>query len=104
MSYEATARCHFCGGLYYLHKLVAHERICASRPRGLTIERAVRIAIDTHPEASKNGALLIRLVWMIRDGYYTEPPRERLTEPGSIMSRALLLCRKMGRPPPPDWR
>ena len=88
MSYEATARCHFCGGLYYLHKLIVHEGICASRPKRLTIVGAVKLAIGSHPEASSNTALLVRLVWQIIDGYYTEPPRARLTDPGLILTRA----------------
>ena len=88
MSPEPTGRCHFCGGVYYLWKLKIHERICSSRPDRLTVGRAVRIAVDRHPEASTNTALLVRLVWEIKDGYRTEPANGRLTEPLSIV-RAL---------------
>lgn len=57
---------------------------------------AVRIAIESHPEASRNSALLVRLVWQIRDGYRTEPTQARLTDPGSIV-RALFLFRRAFR-------
>ena len=89
MSSGPTARCLFCGALYYLQKLPVHEAICSSRPKRMTVREAVEIAIRSHPVASTNSALLVRLVWQIRDGYRAEPPRGRLTDPRSI-ARALL--------------
>jgi hypothetical protein len=85
VSYGLTARCSFCGSLYYVEKLAVHEGICSSRPSRLTVARAVRVAIGSHPEASTNGALLVRLVWEIKDGYRTDPVRGRLTEPVLIV-------------------
>ena len=93
MSRDPTARCRFCGSLYYLEKLSVHQDVCSSRPRRLTVGRAVRVAIGSNPEASTNNALLVRLVWVIRDGYRTDPARERLTEPVSII-KALQEYRK----------
>jgi hypothetical protein len=95
MSYGPTAKCHFCGGLYYRWKLTVHERICSSRPERLTVGRAVRIAIGSRPEAETNTALLVRLVWEIKDGYHTDLSRGRLTEPVSIVN-ALERFRKSG--------
>lgn len=86
VSLEPIATCHFCGGRYYVWKLAVHEEICSSRPKRLTVEDAVAIAIRSHPEASTNCSLLVRLVWEIRDGYRTAPSRERLTEPTSIVA------------------
>lgn len=83
-----TGRCIFCGGVYYLTKLADHESICSARARNLTIGRAVKVAFDAYPAASANGALLVRLVWRIRDGYFTEPPSKRLTEPHLILAKA----------------
>jgi hypothetical protein len=96
MSYGPTAKCHFCGGLYYRWKLTFHERICSSRPDRLTVGRAVRIAVASHPEASTNTALLVRLVWEIKDGYRTEPARGRLTEPLSIVKALSRLGERQG--------
>ena len=88
MSFGPTGKCSFCGGVYYLQKLAVHESICSARPRRLTVARAVRLAVELHPGASKDRALLIRLVWQIVDGYFTEPPRGRLTDPRLILARA----------------
>ncbi|MDV3292653.1 MAG: hypothetical protein LYZ70_00095 [Nitrososphaerales archaeon] len=96
MSYGPTERCSFCGGLYYVQKLAVHEGICSSRPKRLTVGRAVRLAIKSHPEASRNRALLVRLVWQIRDRYRAGPARMRLTEPGRVL-RALSLYRRARR-------
>ena len=84
MSYGPTGRCHFCRSMYYLEKLRDHEAACSSRPRRLTVGEAVRIAVETNQAASTNTALLVRLVWQIKDGYWSEPPRGRLTDPDSI--------------------
>lgn len=94
VSFQPTARCHFCGGTYYLDKLAVHEAICSLRPKRLTVMGAIRLAIRSHPEASSNSALLVRLVWEIRDGYRTEPPRGKLTDPISI-ARTVLLNKKL---------
>ncbi|MDV3294124.1 MAG: hypothetical protein LYZ70_07620 [Nitrososphaerales archaeon] len=99
MSFGPTDRCSFCGGVYYLQKLPVHESICSSRPKKLTIGKAVRFAIESHPESTTNKALLVRLVWQIVDGYRTEPPRVRLTDPGLVV-KALSLLRRAGRPSP----
>jgi hypothetical protein len=71
--------------MYYLEKLRDHEAVCSSRPRRLTVGEAVRIAVESNPAASTNTALLVRLVWQIKDGYCSEPPRDRLTDPESII-------------------
>ena len=92
MFYGATERCHFCGSIYYLEKLRGHEAICSSRPSRLTVKEAVRIAVQSNPAASTNTALLVRLVWQIKDEYWSEPPRRRLTDPDSI-TRELRLRR-----------
>jgi len=88
MSLDPTERCNFCGGVYYSWKLVEHESICSLRPRKLTVARAVRVVVKSHPQASKDRALLVRLVWQILDGYRTAPPMARLTDP-KLMLRAL---------------
>ena len=33
MSRDPTARCRYCGYVYYLEKLAAHEDVCSSRPK-----------------------------------------------------------------------
>ena len=53
--------------------------------RRLTVGQAVKIAVESHPAAYTNGALLVRLVWQNKDGYRSEPPRDRLTDPESII-------------------
>lgn len=88
MSFGPTGKCIFCGGVYYLQKLPVHESICSLKPRRLTVLRAVRVVIGLHPEASKDKALLVRLVWQVMDGYFTEPPSKRLTEPRLILGAA----------------
>jgi len=92
MFYGPTERCLFCKSQYYVDKLIAHEAICSLRPRRLTVEEAVKIAVESYPAALTNRALLVRLVWQIRDGYWSEPPRGRLTDPDSI-TRELRLRR-----------
>jgi hypothetical protein len=88
VSLDPTGRCNFCGNAYYVWKLVEHESICTMRPRMLTIAKAVRILLRSHPEASKDRALLVRLVWQVLDGYRTAVPMARLTDPGLIVARA----------------
>jgi len=44
MSRDPTARCRYCGYVYYVEKLADHERICPSRPRRNIVDKAVRIA------------------------------------------------------------
>jgi hypothetical protein len=85
MFYGPTERCHFCRSIYYLEKLRDHEALCSSRPSRLTVKEAVRIAVESNHAASTNMALLVRLVWQIKDGYWSDPPRDRLTDPGSIV-------------------
>ena len=80
-----TERCHFCRSMYYLEKLRDHEAICSLRPLKLTIGEAVRIAVESKPAVVTNTALLVRLVWQIKDDYWSEPPRDRLTDPESIV-------------------
>ena len=108
MFYGPTERCLFCKSQYYVDKLNSHEAICSMRPLKLTVGEAIRIALESHPAASTNTALLVRLVWQIKDGYLSEHPRDRLTDPESIVKefrkhrRASALSRKRdgpGRPP-----
>ena len=98
MSFGPTGKCTFCGGVYYLQKLAEHELICSMRPKRLTLAKAVRTVIDQHPEASTDMAQLVRLVWQVVDGYLTEPPRARLTDPRLVM-RALSRRSKVQRHP-----
>ena len=58
--------------------------------------RAVETAVASHPEASKDRALLVRLVWQLRDAYRTEEPFTHLTDPWLIF-RASLQGRKKQR-------
>lgn len=88
MSLDPTERCNFCGGVYYTWKLVEHESICSLRPKNLTVAKAVGIVVKSHPGASKDRALLVRLVWQIMDGYRTAPPTARLTDPSLVLARA----------------
>ena len=99
MFYGPTERCLFCKSQYYADKLNSHEAICSMRPRKLTVAEAIRIALESHPAASTNRALLVRLVWRINDGYFSEPPRGRLTDPESII-RELSLLRTVPTPRP----
>lgn len=94
MSFGPTARCFFCGRFYYIEKLGAHEPICSMRPRRLTVRRAVEMAVESHPAASRDRALLVRLVWQIRDAYRTEQPIARLTDPRLIFRASLQRRRK----------
>ena len=93
MSFGPTGRCSFCGGVYYLQKLAIHESICSMRPRRLTIAKAVATAIRLRPEASKDRALLVRLVLGLVDGYVTEAPRDKLNDPRLILARARVAMR-----------
>ena len=93
MSFGPTARCFFCGTFYYVEKLASHEIICSMRPRRLTVRKAVEIAVASRPGSSKDSALLVRLVWQIRDAYRTDQPLARLTDPRLIF-RASLRRRK----------
>ena len=97
MSFGPTGKCTFCGGVYYLQKLPVHESICSLRPRRLTVLKAVMIVIGLHPAASKDRALLVRLVWQVMDGYFTEPPSKRLTEPRLILGAARRIRREKRR-------
>jgi|GEM_PF-1732399 hypothetical protein len=85
MSFGPTERCLFCKSRYYVDKLKTHKAICSLRPRRLTVEETVKIAVEAYPAANTNKALLVRLVWKIRDGYFSEHPRDRLTDPESIV-------------------
>lgn len=90
-----TERCIFCGDVYYLQKIADHESICSMRPpRRLTIVKAVRVAVDSHPAALRDGALLVRLVWRVKDGYFTELPLRHLTEPRLILATMKRIRRK----------
>ena len=97
MQRDPTGKCTFCGGVYYLQKLAVHESICSLRPRRLSVLKAVRIVIGMHPQASKDRALLVRLVWQVMDGYFTEPPSKRLTEPRLILRAARRIRREKRR-------
>lgn len=97
MSSAPTGRCRFCGGVYYLQNLQTHESICSRRPRPLGLARAVKLALEQHPMAAGDKALLVRLVWQIFNGYRTDPPRTKLTDPALILARARSL-RKKRRP------
>jgi hypothetical protein len=92
-----TERCNFCRSMYYLDKLREHEATCSARPRRLTTGEAVGIAVGSNHAASTNTALLVRLVWQIKDGYWSEPPRDRLTDPESIV-KELKLRQKVSVP------
>ena len=85
MSFWPTARCFFCGSLYYVEKLASHEIICSMRPKRLTVKRAVATALESHPGASRDRAMLVRLVWQVRDAYRTEQPFVHLTDPRLIL-------------------
>lgn len=85
MSFGPTARCFFCGGVYYVEKLSSHELICSMRPKRLTVRRAVAMAVESRPEAARDRTLLVRLVWQIRDAYRTEQPFAHLTDPRLIL-------------------
>ena len=86
MSFGTTAKCFFCGGVYYVEKLASHEFVCSMRPRRLTVRRAVAMAVESRPGAAKDRALLVRLVWQIRDAYRTEQPFVHLTDPRLIFA------------------
>jgi hypothetical protein len=88
MSLDPTERCTFCGNVYFLWKLVEHESVCSLRPKKLTVAKAVRIVVKSHPSASKDRALLVRLVWQILDGYRTAPPMAGLADPRLVIARA----------------
>ena len=89
MSLGPTSKCFFCGAFYYTEKLGSHEFICSMRPRKLTVQKAVQMAIVYKPESSKDIALLVRLVWQLRDAYRTEKPFARLTDPRLIIRTSL---------------
>ena len=94
MSFGSTSKCFFCGASYYTEKLASHEFICSMRPRNLTLQRAIQMAIAYKPESSKDPALLVRLVWQFRDAYRTEQPFARLTDPRLILKAYLQRRRK----------
>ena len=85
MSFGPTGRCFFCGAVYYVEKLSSHEIICSMRPKRLTVRKAVEIVVESYPVASRDKALLVRLVWQIRDAYRTEQPFAHLTDPKLIL-------------------
>ncbi len=89
MSLGPTSKCFFCGASYYTEKLASHEFICSKRPSKLTVQRAIQMAIAYKPESSKDPALLVRLVWQLRDAYRTEQPFARLTDPRLILRASL---------------
>ena len=84
-SFGPTERCLFCKSRYYVDKLRDHVAVCSMKPKDLTVRRTVKIALEANPAASTNGALLVRLVWQIRDAYLTDSPLGRLTDPESVM-------------------
>jgi hypothetical protein len=88
MSFGPTGRCTFCEGIYYLEKLPAHETICSRRPVPKQLASVVRAILEVHPEALKDKALLVRLTWKIIDGYHTDPPLARLSDPAWILASA----------------
>lgn len=90
---DPVGTCRFCGYMYYIWKLSVHEPVCTLRPRRLTVIKAVKMAIKSSPRAAKDRALLVRLVWQMVDGYHTEPPPTRLTDPGLIVRRAKSITR-----------
>ena len=94
MSLGPTSKCFFCGAFYYTEKLPSHEFICSMRPRKLTVQKAVQMAIAYKPESSKDPALLVRLVWQLRDAYRTEQPFAHLTDPRLILRASLQRGRK----------
>ena len=94
MSLGPTSKCFFCGASYYTEKLASHEFICSMRPRKLTVQKAIQMAIVYKPESSKDPALLVRLVWQLRDAYRTEQPFARLTDPRLILRESLQRRRK----------
>ena len=59
MSFGPTGRCPFCGGVYYLEKLSAHEMICSRRPSQKQLAEVVRASAE---EGHENlvGSLLER--------------------------------------------
>jgi hypothetical protein len=89
MSLGPTSKCFFCGAVYYTEKLAPHEFICSMRPRRLTVRKAVEMVVASCPEASRDLALLVRLVWQLRDAYRTEQPFARLTDPRLIIRTSL---------------
>ena len=52
------------------------------------------MAVAYKPESSKDPALLVRLVWQLRDAYRTERPFARLTDPQLILRTSLQRRRK----------
>ena len=94
MSLGPTSKCFFCGAFYYTEKLASHEFICSMRPSKLTLQKAIQMAIAYKPESSKDPALLVRLVWQLRDAYRTEQPFARLTDPRLILGASLQGRRK----------
>ena len=59
MSFGPTGRCTFCGGIYYLEKLPAHEMICSRRPSQKQLAGAVRASAKEGHE-NPVGSLLER--------------------------------------------
>jgi hypothetical protein len=94
-SFGPTERCLFCRSRYYVDKLRDHVAVCSMKPRNLTVRRTVKIALEANPAASTNRALLVRLVWQIRDGYLTNHPLVRLTDP----ERAMRELRRLKKAP-----
>ena len=94
MSLGPSSKCFFCGAFYYTEKLASHEFICSMRPSKLTLQKAIQMAIAYKPESSKDPALLVRLVWQLRDAYRTEQPFAHLTDPRLILRASLLRGRK----------
>ena len=94
MSLGPSSKCFFCGAFYYTEKLASHEFICSMRPSKLTLQKAIQMAIAYRPESSNDPALLVRLVWQLRDAYRTEQPFAHLTDPRLILRASLLRGRK----------
>ena len=94
MSLGPTSKCFFCGASYYTEKLASHEFVCSMRPSKLTVQKAIQMAVAYKPESSKDPALLVRLVWQLRDAYRTEQPFARLTDPRLVLRASLQRRRK----------
>ncbi|MDG7012336.1 MAG: hypothetical protein JRN17_04515, partial [Nitrososphaerota archaeon] len=59
------------------------------------VRRAVEMAVESHPAASRDRGLLVRLVWQLRDAYRTEQPFVHLTDPRLIFRASLQGKRKL---------
>ena len=70
------------------------------RPKRLTATEAVRQVLMKNPAAWDDHALLVRLVWEMKDAYFTDEPadmRGRLTDPWTIVKAKYILQRQRRR-------